>query len=429
MNKKKTIVVKLMVSFVLALVLCLGTAAPAFASDDFSTGRNGNDAEAAITKILTIPAGMVTPVKDYVFTFEAKTVNGEDATSYNMPDISNRTIQIKTDSPSTIDAGGNKVVTVQSGNIFAGVVWPHAGEYVYEVREDGGSDPGYTYSQAMYEFHIFVENKNGKLEVVAISAYKKINDDGSPDNSGEKTNPTPDGGSPGSTVSDVKYNNSYTGTIGGTDPEEPGAHVLRIGKMVVGGYADETKYFSFELTMNVPNAGAGSTYRAFVVEKDGDNKYKVVTGEKNYEGSLGSGSSIPVSATGTTCTFYLKHGQELVFIDLPLGTKCTVAENVDARYSPKAVKHIVNENGVPDNGSVGVNDIQGNKLTVGPFFISEAVSPAPSTVNYTNTFGVISPTGVSVDNLPFVMLIVFALVALTGYVVFRTRRTAAKAGK
>jgi hypothetical protein len=56
-----------------------------------------------------------------------------------------------------------------------------------------------------------------------------------------------------------------------------------------------------------------------------------------------------------------------------------------------------------------------------------AVAVNPSGATFANVYGMTPPTGIIMDNLPYLLLIVLAAAALTGYVVAKTRKRATHA--
>jgi len=123
-------------------------------------------------------------------------------------------------------------------------------------------------------------------------------------------------------------------------------------------------------------------------------------------GSDAGGSYIRISTSGSTA-FSLKHGQRLVFVDTPVGTTYTVTETAATHYTTTVTV-------VTDNGA-GVT-IAG--LTTNAQRVGETANSAA----FTNTRDSVTPTGLNLDNLPFIGLILLATASLITFVVVKIRK-------
>ena len=91
------------------------------------------------------------------------------------------------------------------------------------------------------------------------------------------------------------------------------------------------------------------------------------------------------AGTGTECTFNLKHGDSITFIDLPIGATFTVTET---SYS--------------ESGYVTTIDGEtGSSKTV-------TLAETNSDIAFVNTKDVTIDTGIELDTLPFVILLAIA---------------------
>jgi len=265
-----------------------------------------------------------------------------------------------------------------------------------------------------------------------------------------KVNPTPGDGSEQYPFSAAVFKNSFKKSIDGTNPTDTSHHVLQISKKVVGPYANRTKYFPFELRVNAPGSSeVAPIYKAYIIEKIGNAINWTVVSQtdyaKNYKGDKltntdsSYGYYIPVVANladFNKLDFYLKHNQMLVFVKMDVGATCQVKEKMESgtlykasldweTVNPAGEKIWGHDNPLPEP----VISHSAPDLIISDELKDAGGNRIPSRADYTNELPEATPGGISADNLPFVMLVVFALVALAGYVVFRTRRTAAKAGK
>jgi len=408
MKQKKTI--RALLTLSLALILCIGNLTTAFAA-------NPPSKEAAITKILQMPEGTTTPAAEFTFDIAAKSVDGVAATDpaspTNMPGIANKTIEFAaTDTGSTTD--GLKSV-VEEVNVFASVVWPHAGVYVYTITEtadtyDTVNGETMTYSSGQYEVTVYVANGEDGLYVDEIITTIKGKDTDEQTVGGKVV--TIPGGGDDYDYSQMIFTNTYTKTNGKPDLPDPNTDgVLSISKTVAGNMGDKTKYFSYTLTITqaatLPNT---TTYMAYVLDEND----AVVTDTANYAGTIvtdGNGNKFFKLNAGAN-TVNLKHGQRVVLTDAVVGTSYVALEAAAANYTPTAV---IVANGVSSN--------KGSTLNTALSTDTQLVGEAANSAAYTNTYAVTIPTtGISISNLPFIMMIIFAVGALAAFVVVKSRK-------
>ena len=432
MTKKRIEMLKLMTSFMLVMILCISTAMPIFAADDtYAKGTEDKPAAAAVTKMLKMPIGTITPKAKFEFKFEPKSFNGKTTNGAIdlIPPIVNLNIEFNaSDTGTTITEGGLKLVPKEGLIPFDITKVVNAGVYTYTVTETKNTyaiidsfKEKMEYSTAVYDIEIWVENgANGKLYVSAIVAKIVVNDDYNKDEAvGDKVDPTPGGGE-GTTFthSQMVFTNVYLKNNGKDVPEEPEDFdkytVLAISKQVTGSFADLSKLFEYSVTVTKPVTVTDTavTYIAYVIDKDN----KIVTSTANIAaGSLQTdknGNKYIEFKTGDPLTVFLTHGQRLAFTDLPVGSSFLTSETGDPDYTPS---YILTLNGA---AKPKVDGTAGTTLTSTEERIGEAANKA----DYTNAYKLVTPTGIAVDNLPYVVLIAFALMALIGSMVIRSRR-------
>ena len=351
-----------------------------------------------------------------------------------------------------------------TSDIFAGITWPHAGIFTYTVKETtptSGAIPGITYSLAEYDVDVYVANKSGGgLYVAAIGAIRVKKDDGTNEATNTKVIPPP-GGDPTVTgdYSKMEFINNYTKS-GGLDPREEGDHRLDINKIVARpntaedtDFGDRTKYFNFTVTIQKPATitETPTTYKAYVVIPNTTavpgKEFEVVTSVKNVENSSlfiteekdevnnKYGDYILVTA-GTEITIKLQHNQHLVFVgDLHYGSTYIAVEKGEPGYIAKV--------GIYDGTSTAITlentNTNTNRSTADPGkpadpedlahpdgipAVNERIikDSGRNKADFTNTFETVTPTGISVDNLPYIILIAVVITALAGFVVIKSRK-------
>lgn len=352
-----------------------------------TTGTEGNPAQIKLRKGIEMPTGTNTPAGTATFKLTAKSVDGAAATPTNMPAIANQTVTFTAGDPgdSSTDVAGVKTVYKKSANLLAGVVFPHAGEYIYEVEETAG---GFTltnnatlsetmeYSTAKYQVQVLVANNAAGTGVYVQSVTVGVIS----------------GGVLGAKVDedDFKFINKF-GRTHNVDPLNPGTNSdssLAIEKKVSGAGGNMTELFPFTLKLTDPATHPSGmtigTYKAMIVEGGAaiDPSANGVTG-------AASDHSFTINQ-GTAFTFKLKHGQKLVLLNLPVGAKYEASET-DAKG------HTANIT-VTANGTAGSETATG---TVAATYIGEGKNSAV----VRNDKNAATPTGILMNNLPYIVMI------------------------
>ncbi len=421
MKRNRKQFLRKMAAVIFAAIICLGGISPALAAGSPIMGTEGNPADAAVTKVLRMPAGVTTPGAGFTFTFAKKNVDGSTAAGdlAAMPAIANKTVSF-TSADEGITAGGVKLVAKETSNLFAGVVWPHAGIFIYTVTETADTytiaDPTkeqMTYSGASYDIAVYVEEGAGGLFVSAIAAVITVKDASNEGGDvGDKVDPTPRGlPEVEGDYSKMIFTNTYLKNNGGENPTDS---VLDLSKTVTGSFGNKTKYFLFDVTVSNPSTimDTGKTYRAYVLDENDT----VVTDTNNAD--ITDIKTDPVHGayieftTNEAKAIHLKHGQRLAFIDLPVGAKYSVTESAAVGYSPSYT--------ITADGS-GIAAAAGNENeNLG--FADEYVRENENSISFTNTCREVTPTGVSIDNLPYIVIVLLGTLAFIGLTVFKLRK-------
>ncbi len=339
---------KSMVGFgVAAMTICMG-AMTAMAADtdtvgaDESTGGTTATVQttaAQITKELKLAEGITIPGATFKFTAAKITADAPEAT------IANITYSA-TDSKGNLTNG---VYLIDKSSDITFGTFPHAGEYQYTVTETTNTynlatGESMVYSTEVYTMRVYVINsENGGTEIDKITATNT---------SGDK-------------VDTMKFENVYAKNDAS----------LSISKTTEGKHADRTKDFTFTLTFTKSATADADTYEGMI----GNEKVEFKAGEAK--------------------TFELHHGEEIVFTNLPAGTRYVVEETGTADYTP-SVK-------VVENGTTTVNKdaAKGESLASAETNETNLVGEGTNTVDFTNSYADIPITGLILSNLPFAILI------------------------
>ena len=402
---KKTFLKKLVTASIAAVTaLSVFRGVPTFADDnDVATAKaNGEtSAKVAINKVLNIAEGITTPEATFTFTFTPKTGTSSNGAPYETIDSSNGQITDKNVSYSGTDvlATGQTNIKKDTGDIFREVNYTHAGEYVYTVAEkqnvgwkviqkNGSPIDSMTYDNRNYEMHVIVKNKTTGGTYISSVYFKQV----SPSVNG-KVKPSESG----TTYKYDLFTNIYRKNAGKiTDPNEPNpnkpnvskvdpnAKSLVIKKVVSGATADKSKDFTFKLTFTKASTETS----------------------QSITGKIGETSKTFVYGQETTIT--LRHDQSLVFDTIPAGTRYKLVETGSQGYTASAA---YKENGASKNqaGTVSTNFTQDSIL----------VGEKPNDNTITNSLPDVTPTGLLIDNLPFILMIGLGL---AGFVVLSKKR-------
>lgn len=400
---KKTFLKKLVTASIAAVTaLSVFRGVPTFADtndDNLATARatGESDAKVAINKTLKIAEGITTPNATFTFTFTPQTGTSSNGAPYetgtNIPD------QSVTFRSSDVLKPNEDSIKKDTTNIFYSVRYNHAGEYVYRVAEknDGwqaisknGTPIDYmTYDTRTYDMHVIVKNKSRENGTYISSVYFKETSN----TNGAKVKP-----STGSeTYKYDLFSNIYRKNAGKiTDPNEPNpnkpnvskvdpnAKSLVIKKVVSGATADKSKDFTFKLTFTKASTETS----------------------QSITGKIGETSKTFVYGQETTIT--LRHDQSLVFDTIPAGTRYKLVETGSQGYTASAA---YKENGASKNqaGTVSTNFTQDSIL----------IGEKPNDNTITNSLPDVTPTGLLIDNLPFILMIGLGL---AGFVVLSKKR-------
>ncbi|MCL2031427.1 MAG: hypothetical protein FWG93_07755 [Oscillospiraceae bacterium] len=434
---RKISMFKLTTSLAMALILSLSLALPALADPPtdpitWDFGTEEHPAKAALTKILEMGHGTTTPTADFIFEFEPTSFDGRTT-----PEALATIPKIRTDWTVTLGftgantgttVNGTKTIIRESGDLFEGINWPKTGVYVYTVSErektytiDDEFKEDMIYSEAVYDLYVYVsEGKGGTRYVYAVGAVIVAADSSNEDDVGSKVDPTPKDPDVTGDYSKMVFTNTYLKRT--TDKEdEIDKNAFEVSKEVEGAILDEGKYFEFSVTVSNPTVldKEEQTYRAYVLNEAG----AVVTAEENYA-SLGTDGKLQKYIefeTGQPLTVHLKHGQRLIFTDLYVGGSFTVTEAAEADYTPRSVLTL-------DGDSTNIPGAEGMPLTVpvsGVAYLGESTNSAA----YTNAYKLVAPTGISVDNLPYAVMLLAALAALVIAMAVKARKRAGHGGR
>jgi hypothetical protein len=315
--------------------------------------------DASFTKTYKITnSGTSNPEETFTFTYEAYKITNSN-NNLQVSDMPAITAStVKFDAGTATVAGLEKSVDVALSDIN----WPGVGIYYYYVTESAGKTAGVTYSSAKPTLKVTVAYDQGTntyyTAFVSLNVDVDENEDGKTD------------------VKTAGFENTYS------------AGSLSIKKTVTGNMGDQGKYFAVKVELTGEN---GLTYL---------NSYSVTGGSyaQNPE----------TISIGTETTFYLKHDETITISNLPYDVTYTVVED---DYTSETA-------GAYDAAKYSLNGATATTTSVS----AEKLDAASESVVITNNKSAGVDTGISLDSMPYVVMLVVVCAGL--FVVLAKKRAA-----
>lgn len=344
-----------------AMIAALGTVA-AFAEGADTHALD----ESYLRKDLNVADGVdISAVKTFTFEFAAQPDNeGEDS-----PAIPDQTITVG-EQKDDVATGAIKLSDFITIDMFS-----HAGEYSWIVTEkqDAPKAPAennaeLTMDKSSYTLRVYVINGEDGLAFQGITVEKN----------GTKVDPTE---TPNThPKSEFLFENTLKEVVD---------DALTVTKTISGDYGNKEKTFPVSVEIVIPSAKVASKDDVKVAE----------------------GATIAwTDDTHATVTADLADGDTIVFKKLPAGTTFTVKETQDSAYKSKITGSVATED---TEYVAGDRTVAGN----GPVVKAESVA-------IDNQRNDLVPTGVIVDTLPYVVLVLVAALGVAYLVLKRKANNA-----
>lgn len=303
--------------------------------------------EAKMIKTLEVADGIdIEAVKEFAFSFTGKDGTGTTAAEAAAAVTAQQTITVGA------QTDGKAEGELALSDVFNASRFPHAGEFVYEVKETttafDENGKTLTVDSSIYTVRVYVINGANGLEILGLTVEK----------GGEKVDPTADG-------KGFKFENTYKEELESEDG------VLTVTKSITGNYADKTKKFPVSVTLTLPSLATAADVEV-------------------AEGVTWNAETLTASAE-------LADGDTIKFTKLPAGTTFTVSETQDAAYKSK----ITGDVKTPDTDYVA-----GNRTNVEG---KEPITAAGVEVSVENNREDIIPTGIIINNLPYILIVAVAM--------------------
>ena len=461
MTKIRNNTFKMLTSIALVMIMSFSMILPGLAEEfkEWSSGTGkDNPAKAVITKILKVPVGTTMPLTPagesfkFEFTKLGMVVNSgtttilenSDLVKSKMPSLGPITLAFEAADLvnariyNIANAQGDvyaHYVAKQTGDILASINeannwWDHgAGIYKYRLEETSETitlkaNEKMSFSTAWYDIEVWVEtDEDGTLFAKHIVAWI-VEDHEDEYYEGDEGKVDPKPGEVGKNIeflSQLIFTNKYWKTDGGGGFDVENAS-LRIAKTTTGLGAQPDKRFVFNITVYQPEIiDDPQEYRAFVVDN-----YGIVTDLTDIYSGTAPGGLITVKS-GETLTVNLKDGDKVIFNDLHVGATVEVEEERDDNYVQKYRRTFSTPTSDPFEATGPVSDsswsawgFPRNPGDLGPHFLPEGKNV--NIVQYTNTRQNATPTGLDVDDLPYIVMIGLAVVGLIGFAIVKARK-------
>lgn len=372
----------------------------AVVTDHKITGTEANPATIKLKKILYTDKGITLPELTFNFTATKKSVNdvavadpNNDAT---MPTATINAITIQnSDKPANVGDNNQYKIEKESDVTFGN--FSHAGKYEWTIAETAGTTAGVTYDNNSYTLTAYVANKANSNELYIQTITVKNAQD--------------------TKVEKLEFVNRYAKnngslTISKSLADSNKTDVAAEGKHTEN-FNDKSKAFTFTIELEKPASA--------------DENLTKVTAKYYKQDNQIEDKEIPF---GQEQTFTLKDGEKLVFeSNLPIGTIYTVKESAVANYTPSAKVtqdgQVVQFDGQNQksgtkntelNAADGAN--KGDAVYQNKLFIGEGENK----VEFTNTYDFIVLTGIVMNNLPFILMVVVASLGFCMYTIAKKRR-------
>lgn len=341
----------------LAATLMLGMSIPAFAAT-----------VPTVNKTLQVNNGSsVTATFNYTATAKALAVDGSTETTYtDGPAVAIAPITL---TATNAQATGTGAITF--GGASDASAFTHAGVYAWVITETTNTYSGVgtmQYDPQVYTLIATVKNGASGLEFDSFITVK-----------GEASSTAND---IGNKVDSLTFTNKYTETT--SDQDVPTN--LAITKAVTGDQANKNLPFKFTVTFDASDLAVLPTGQTATQVLD------AITASAS-----GATELTPAAASGNTRVFTFKaaDAQSVTFSNVLAGVKYTVAEENAAGYT---ASWAAVSNGANTTSQTGI-----------------LVGENTNTGTMTNAYTPITPTGLVLNNLPFILM---GLVAIAGLIVY-----------
>jgi hypothetical protein len=417
----------LLLAFTVTTLMLCGMMTTAFATVDTSNGpvetagAAGTSLKASITKKLETPYGTaLTNPMNFSFAVTQVNNNGSALSGTEVAEYP-KTVTINGAGGTKTTSGDVDTYSKESADLFASVTsddWKAvggAGEYTFLIKEtagstsmnwDGNSNTTETtkYSTAQYLLHAWVayDTASGQYYIKYIGDVQTYADKFTVTVGGSKVDPTPGGNNTTNDGnSDMEFTNSYVVQKSGTpDTPNPNASTLTINKMIAGEFADAEDEFTFNVKVSTSSLFAKTSYTGQVYDTNGSSDPSTWT-------KVGSVTTFH-SNQSTEVT--MKGDYVIVFSDVEVGATISCTENASSGYTTT---------NVVTAGDVVTASGDGNVFDSGIYYIGDS---AKDNITFTNTAKDQTITGILMNDMPMLLLLLLVGGSIAGYLILKRRK-------
>ncbi|GAA0067881.1 hypothetical protein UT300002_26640 [Clostridium perfringens] len=407
MREKRKQKTKLSALFLaLAMILSLFTGSISVfaeeAGDHKITGTEAQPATINLKKTLIADKGVNLPDLTFNFTATKKSVNdiavADPQNDNTMPSITFNGVEFSNqkdinDTNFNVQDKVYKITKEQNVNLTG---FTHAGKYEWTIEETNTNEQNVIYDTNSYTLTAYVANNAaGNGYYVKTITIKNANDK-KVENLEFVNRYVKNNGSLIISKSLADSNKADTGTDKHTE-----------------NFNDKSKDFSFTINLTKPASADKSLTKVIAkyYKQDGQTEDK----EINF---------------GQDQSFTLKDGERLEFDkNLPIGTTYTVKENAVENYTPSAK---VTQNGTvltfdtkqvkEGSKNTELNAAEGANKNDAAYENKLYIGEGENKVEFTNTYDFIVLTGIIMNNLPFILMVVVAALGFGIYAIAKGRR-------
>jgi len=395
---------------IFAVLVALAMMATLCVSMAFATNETTNGDDALLVKYLDVANGVTAPTKEYTFNWVANasgTISQADADA-----VKPTNVKLTPATATNFNGDENTVAAkVAVADLFKNgekYKFTKPGEYIYTVSEvipdtavnyivkDGNET--WTYDPATYTVRIYVDKDLNITQITVQDNSKTAGD--KEDATKDPTVVNQETQTEDYRAQGLTFENKYTKTLVDEESEDG---VLAVEKLVTGTYGDKTQKFPFTIVLTAPTAEDATAAIEYKVAGVAQDATAFANGTKTISGEIAN-------------------GEKIVFTKLPAGTTYTVTETLkieDAEAFANAGKYTPSVTGA----TAASTPAKGANLSTVAQDVDDA-QDAANKVTYTNAFddSSVTPTGILINNLPYIVLALVAIGGLVAYVVVRRRQ-------
>ena len=404
---------KNIISFVLITILIVALSATSYAATlspggitGAGEGSDGNDAKVSVTKQVNVGEGVDLSKLKFDYVASLTDVFDHDISSavYDSVRTINKPIAFSGLSSSS---GMGHVIGSTGSFLPAGTAFPHAGVYEYKIKEKDLILEDLTTTPKSYSMKVYIKNGADELYVWGVT----VEDEDEQAKIDPTYNPKGNGflfvSSYAASAAPPKTSPTTPPPITPPPPvTSPALYTsLIIQNKIKNNTSGDEHSFKFVIKMVIPKINEKTSKK---VSSDDQVHTKTVSPKTTALSKYKPGKTYIVN-------FELKDGQKKEFTWLPVGTIYTITEKAEPKY--KATSMVTEDGGEPVNGIDGdFNTDYTVTVPDSPNRIKLVAGQGENKVVVINEFFDFVKTNFFIDNLPFILLLIYTVLFLFMYI-------------